>query len=229
MASWELLASERHAALTMRRAEAAGRHFVQVVPGEFAKLATCCPIVLTKHPETGRFYAGALLGFLPGENLAGDLDGVMPLDLEREGFFIVDADIAVDLEQPRFAAANMAAESERLALFDGDGAPSAHLRRVQRALGLLHAGLQESEALVQALLDARLVEPIDVSLSFDDGERLRLEGLYTVSRDALAELDDATALRLFRAGQLHHAHTLIDSLQQIARLAHRRNERLALA
>ncbi|MBB3691875.1 SapC family protein [Sphingomonas sp. BK580] len=228
MARWELLASERHAGLTMRRADAAGRHFVQVVPGEFAKLATCCPIVLTKHPETGRFYAGALLGFTSGENLAGNLDGVMPLDLEREGFFIVDTDIAVDLDQPRFAA-DLEAGVERVALFDLDGTPSTHLRRVQRALGLLHAGVAESEALMQALLDARLIEPIDVSLSFDDGERLRLEGLYTVGRDALAELDDATALRLFRAGQLHHAHTLIDSLQQIARLAHRRNERLALA
>ena len=78
-----------------------------------------------------------------------------------------------------------------------------------------------------ALLGARLIEPIDVSLSFDDGERLRLDGLYTVSRDALAELDDATALSLFRAGHLHHAYTLVNSLAQIALLAHRRNERLA--
>jgi hypothetical protein len=225
MAIWELLASERHAALAMRRASAAGRHFVQVMPSEFAKVATRCPIVLTKHPETGRFYAGALLGLVPGENLVADavgaMDGIMPLDLEREGFFVVEQDIAVDLDHARFAA-----EEGELALFDAEGAPSAHLRRVQRALGLLHAGLAESEALMAALLGARLIEPIDVSLSFDDGEKLRLDGLYTVSRDALAELDDATVLGLYRAGHLHHAHTLVDSLAQIAVLAHRRNERL---
>ncbi len=225
MAVWELLASERHAALAMRRASAAGRHFAQVVPSEFAKVATRCPIVLTKHPETGRFYAGALLGLVPGENLVADaggaMDGIMPLDLEREGFFTVEQDIAVDLDHARFAA-----EGE-LALFDAKGAPSAHLRRVQRALGLLHAGLRESDALMVALLGARMIEPIDVLLSFDDGERLRLDGLYTVSRDALAELDDAAVLDLYRAGYLHHAHTLVDSLAQVAVLAHRRNERLA--
>jgi hypothetical protein len=226
MAVWELLASERHAALAMRRASATGRHFVQVVPSEFAAVATHCPIVLTKHPETGRFYAGALLGLVPGENLvadaAGAMDGVMPLDLEREGFFVVEQDIAVDLDHARFAV-----NEEGVALFDAAGAPSSHLRRVQRALGRLHAGLAESEALMTALLGARLIEPIDVSLSFDDGERLRLDGLYTVSRDALAELDDATVLDLYRAGHLHHAHTLVDSLAQVAVLAHRRNERLA--
>jgi hypothetical protein len=226
MADLELLASERHAALAMRRAGAAGRHFVQVVPGEFAKVATRCPIVLTKHPDTGRFYAGALLGFVPGENLIagadGGMDGVMPLDLEREGFFVVEQDIAIDRDHARFAA-----EEEGVALFDATGAPSSHLRRVQRALGLLHVGLAESEALMAALLEARLIEPIDVSLSFDDGDRLRLDGLYSVSRDALAELDDAAVVRLHRAGHLHQAHTLVDSLAQIAVLAHRRNERLA--
>lgn len=226
MAVWELLASDRHAALAMRRASAAGRHFVQVMPSEFAKVATRCPIVLTKHPETGRFYAGALLGLVPGENLVADaggtMDGIMPLDLEREGFFVVEQDIAIDLDHARFAV-----EVGELALFDAEGAPSAHLRRVQRALGLVHAGLAESEALMAALLGARLIEPVDVSLSFDDGEKLRLDGLYTVSRDALAELDDATVLGLYRAGHLHHAHTLVDSLAQMAVLAHRRNERLA--
>jgi hypothetical protein len=43
----------------------------------------------TKDPETGSFYAGAILGS-PGENLFGnpeDRGGFQPLMLQREGFF----------------------------------------------------------------------------------------------------------------------------------------------
>jgi hypothetical protein len=66
-----------------------------------------------------------------------------------------------------------------------------------------------------------------VSLSFDDGERLRLEGLYTVSRDALRELDDVHVLRLFRSGHLQLAYTIAGSINQLAVLAHLRNRKLA--
>jgi hypothetical protein len=98
---------------------------------------------------------------------------------------------------------------------------------VQRALGLLKAGLDTTEPFIAAMLEAGLVEPIDISLSFDDGEKIALTGLYTISRDALSELDDAAVLRLFRAGHLQLAQTMIDSLDQIPLLARRRNDRVA--
>ena len=114
-----------------------------------------------------------------------------------------------------------------MALFDSDGEPSADLRKVQRALAALKAGLGESDAFIRPLLELRLIEPIDISLSFDDGERIRLEGLYSIGRDGLADLDDSAALRLFRAGYLQLACIMIESLNQIPLLAQRRNARLA--
>jgi hypothetical protein len=71
------------------------------------------------------------------------------------------------------------------------------------------------------------VEPIDITLSFDNGERLKLQGLYTVSRDALRELGDTDVLRLFRSGHLQLAYTMAGSLNQLALLAQARNRRLA--
>ena len=119
MPDWEILNTERHAALHARNASAEGRHFAQIVPAEFARMATRSPIFLTKHPETGAFYAGALLGFVAGENLLiddhGALEGPMPFDLERQGFFIADENIVIDRDHPRFAA-------EGVPLFDDDGA-----------------------------------------------------------------------------------------------------------
>jgi hypothetical protein len=220
----ELLNAQAHRQLRAKAASGEGRHFVQVVPAEVARIATRAPVLMTKHPETGAFYLGAVFGFTPGENLLvncdGTLDATMPLDWERDGFFVEGDSIAIEPTHPRLVG------GEGRALFDEDGQPSDALRRVQRALALLAAGLRETETAIAALLALKLVEPIDVSLSFDDGQRMALDGLYTVSRDALAGLPDAEIARLFRAGHLQLALTMADSLNQIPLLARRRNDRL---
>ncbi len=72
----------------------------------------------------------------------------------------------------------------------------------------------------------KLVEPIDISLEFDDGQRLSLDGLYTISRDNLNELTDSDTIALFRCGYLQAAITMSISLNQINVLARRRNNRL---
>jgi len=111
-------------------------------------------------------------------------------------------------------------------LFDESGEPTDVLRRIQKALGLLVAGNEATQSFIKTLVDFRLVEPIDISLKFDDGENLRLDGLYTVSLDSIAELDDSLALSLFRKGYLQLAYCIAGSLRQIPLLANRRNARL---
>ena len=225
MARLELLNTEAHGGLRLRPPVAAEPHFVQIVLPEFASAAACCPILFAKNPETGSFYAGAMFGFKRGENLLDDDSGVgrafRPLDVERQGFFASGEEIAVDLDHPRIS------RDEGDPLFDEDGDPAEAMRRIQRAIGLLVTGTDQTDAFIRKMVDLRLVESIDISLNFDDGETLRLEGLYTVSLDSLAELDDQPALELFRSGYLHHAYTVADSLRQIPVLAHRRNQHLA--
>jgi len=46
-----------------------------------------------------------------------------------------------------------------------------------------------------------------------------------VSLDRLRDVDDAAALRLFRAGHLQLAYTMAGSLKQVPRLARLRNQR----
>jgi len=70
------LDAEEHARFRVRPLPAEIPHFVEIMTGEFAAAAAVCPIFLTKNAETGAFYAGALFGFKPGENLvAGAGDG----------------------------------------------------------------------------------------------------------------------------------------------------------
>lgn len=197
-------------------------YFVPVVAAEFAAAAAACPVLLTKDAETGRFYAGAMLGFEPGESLvalrAGE--GFWPLHVERQGFFIAGDSIAIDPEDPRFGT------GDGELLFGEDGIPAPALRGIQQTLAQLHHGVRATQAFVDAMLAHKLVEPIDVTLRFDDGTALDLAGLYTVSLDSLHALDDAAVLALFRAGHLQLAYAVAGSLRQIAVLAARRNRRL---
>jgi hypothetical protein len=87
----------------------------------------------------------------------------------------------------------------------------------------LQAGIEATDVFIRALNDLKLIEPIDISLTFG-GELLTLQGLYTVSLDAIRELDDAAALRVLRSGHLQLAYTMNVSLKQIPILAQLRDQ-----
>jgi len=226
MATLEVLNIHAHAALQMAAPTSGDRHFVQVVLDEIESAGAYFPILFCKNADTGEFYAGAMLGLKPGENLVRDQPDGEPANrlhhVVREGFYIAEDAIAIDPQHPRFGVGNGSP------VFGTDGDATLALRSVQRALGLLHAAITPTNAFIARLLSLKLVEPIDLSFSFDDGERLTVEGLYTISRDALAELDDNVVLELFRSGDLERIHGVIASLHHIRRLARLRNDRFAV-
>ncbi|WP_315762791.1 SapC family protein [Sphingomonas sp. Y38-1Y] len=219
----ELLNSQDHGALRLGSLDEAPPHFVQIVIDEFAAAAALCPILITKAAETGQFYAGAILGLKPDEPTLvtrDQLTGLFePLDWMRRGFHVSGEQIAIDRDDPRFA--DTAGEP----MFEGD-TPSPALQAMARSLGRLKLGLDATQAFIDAMERHRLLEPIEVALDFDDGERLNLAGLYSISLDAIGELPDADALALLRAGHLQAAYTMVQSLRQIGRLARLRNARL---
>lgn len=220
---FELLNARDHGHLRFRCHRDTTLHFVQIVVSEFVAAAACCPVLFTKDATTGDFYAGAMLGFKAGECLlrsAADRSGFEPLNIQRDGFFTAGEQIAIDRGHARFGA-------QGELLFDEAQQPSAHLRQMQRVLRQLHEGVAQTNAFIRVLLDLKLIEPIEVSLNFDDGERLSLQGLYTVSMDALHSLWDTEAIALFRRGDLQRIYTMHASLGQIGVLAYKRNRLLA--
>jgi hypothetical protein len=216
-----------HARLRLRAMPPETPHFVEIVVSEFLAAAAVCPIFLTKNADTGSFYAGAMFGFRPGENLvaaAGERTAAyVPLDRQRAGFYVSGEDIAIDLDNPRFTSS----EPEGEPLFEENGEPGPALRGIQRQLARLVEGKRETDAFIATLLELKLVEPIDISLQFDDGEKLVLQGLYTISQDGLHDLGDAEVLRLFRNGSLQSIYAATGSLKQVGELAERRNRMLA--
>ncbi|NTS65561.1 SapC family protein [Sphingomonas sp. HHU CXW] len=223
MPIWEMLNRQDHGSLRVSRKSDAQRHFAQIVPAEFLQAAPYYAILFTKHPDTGAFYAGVVMGLEPDENLLvvdDTLPDYRPADLERRGFFTTPDGIAIDRDDPVFA------DPAGQTLFGIDGEPALALRRVQQALHTLEVGLSESDALIARLLSHRLLEPIDVKMEFDDGRSLRLDGLYTISLDALHALPDEVALDLFRSGDLQLAYAQTGSVRHLRTLGRIRNARL---
>jgi hypothetical protein len=225
MGKLEFLDPQAHANLRLATNNAANRNFVQIVAAEFLPAMHDYPILFTKHPESGAFYAGALMGLEPGQNILandGILNGYRPADLVRQGFFLSEEKIAIDPDDPVFAP-------DGEPLFDATGESSKALKRVQHAMQTLHHGLSETSAIIDRFLTHRLIEPIDITLDFDDGGRLRLDGLYSISLDSLHALPDEVALDLFRRGDLQIAYAQTASIQHIRRLARIRNDHLFAA
>jgi hypothetical protein len=219
------LNSEEHKNLKIRTEASAslgdGQRFVPVVLNEFQFLVAHYPLLFSKDAETGAFYCGAVMGFDEGENLFLDEDCYRPLNLRRMPFYTAGDDVAIDLDHPRVGDSGEA-------LFTDAGEPTQFLAGTVGALREVRHGLDKMKDFIDTLLKLKLIEGLSVTLAFDDGKR-DLQGLYTINRDALAGLQDAEVLELFRSGYLQHIHLMIASLRQVANLANKKNRRLLQA
>jgi hypothetical protein len=198
------------------------QRFVPVIVGEFAFLVPHYPIFFAKDSETGSFYCGAMLGIDEGENLflGEGPEGYRPLNLRRGPFFTAGSDIAIDLDHPRVDTGGQP-------LFTEAGEPSDYLRSIMGLFQDLRPGLEQTRIFIESLMKLKLVEPIDISLAFDDGTRRQLDGLYTINQDVLKKLADGDIIDLFRRGYLQAIYLMIASLKQVPVLAQKKNARLA--
>lgn len=223
MPKFELLNYQMHRHLRMQPVAGATPHFVQIVTSEFSAAALASPVMLSKDPQTGDFFVGAVMSLKPGEAPLKSVDergGLNPLSRQCSGFYISGEQIAIDRDNPRFS------EVDGELLFDDAQQPNECLRQMQIALGKYHGGLEATRSFIDSMNKLKLIEPVDMSLSFDSGEKLTIKGLYTIGLDSLRDIDDAAALRLFRSGYLQLAYTIATSLPQVGILAHLRNRQL---
>jgi hypothetical protein len=206
---------EIHRALRVKPGFAAEKNFVSAVVGEFIHLAAHYPILLSKDAETGAFYTGVMLGVDPGENLFAGVPIYRPLNLQRGPFFTAGSELAIDLDHPSVGSGEL--------LFSESGAPSNYLAAIIGLFQNLVPGLEQTKAFVATLLELKLIDPVDIKLSFDDGSERTLEGLYTISRERLMNLPDGDVIGLFRRGYLELCTLMLMSLKNVATLAERKN------
>jgi hypothetical protein len=207
---------------------------VMTFPTEYGDIQREYPIFFRKDAQTGEYLSVALLGFTKDENLFLDGDrwdaGYVPGILARGPFLIGFQErneggeikrepvIHVDLENPRVSQT----EGERVFLDLGGNSP--YLERVAAILKGINQGLDVSKAMFAAFTAADLIEPMKLEIKFAE-EQYNLVGLHTINREKLANLDAETLHRLHRAGFLHGAYLVVNSLGNVQRLVERKQRR----
>ncbi|MBT8094694.1 MAG: SapC family protein, partial [Gammaproteobacteria bacterium] len=198
MSQYEILDKEKHRRLRIRTGNGAALGdavmYVMTYPMEFRDIQSCYPILFTKDPNTGGFFAAAVLGFEADQNLFLQQDGwdasYIPALIQRQPFLIARGGegenaspvVSLDLDHPRVS------QDEGEALFDGDGDPSDFLKQKIALLDKLHHGLQHGSGFVDTLLQHELLEQISLDIAFNDGSKKTVQGFYCIAEERLYQL-----------------------------------------
>lgn len=211
---------------------------VPVFPTEFADVQREYPIFF-RRDKNGQYYAVALLGFAPDENLYLDGDrwdaAHVPAIVARGPFLIgfqerqeggevrQDPVIHIDMDSPRIS------QSEGEPAFMEQGGHSPYLQRMVRLLSALNDGHAFSKVMFEAFLAQDLIAPVELEVKITGAEPLNLQGFYTLEREKLAALDSAKLYELHRAGFLHGAYLILASHGNLNKLIGRKVKRAQAA
>lgn len=206
---------------------------VGVVPREFGRLVAHYPIFLRRTPADDAFECGAMLGFSGNENLflSGDRWDALyvPLNVQRQPFAVVarpggdpnNLAVAFDSDSPRVLT------DGGEALFLSDGQPTEYLQRVSSALNEMVQGARMGFEYTAKLDALGLIEKVRVDVEFANRSQVKLDGLYSISRDKLGALAPKKLGELRDAGYLEWIYIQLASLVHMNGLIARKNLKLA--
>jgi hypothetical protein len=233
MSQYEVLDKDKHRQLRIKTGNSAAlgdaAMYVMTYPMEFRDIQSCYPILFTKDPNTGGFFAAAMMGFEANQNLFLQDDGwdasYIPAAVQRQPFLIATrsddqsegAVVSVDLDHPRVS------QDEGEALFDADGGTTAFLEQKIALLDKLHRGLQHSSGFIDSLLQHDLLEKITFDIAFNDGQKKSVQGFYSIAEERLYQLKGDVLESLNGAGYLQPVFMAVASLSRMRDLIERRN------
>ena len=233
MSQYEILDKEKHRNLRIKTGYGAALGdavmYVMTYPMEFRDVQGCYPILFTKDPNTGGFFAAALLGFEADQNLFLQDDGwdasYVPALAQRQPFLIATGKdgntdnpmVSLDLEHPRVS------QDEGEALFDDAGQPTEFLNQKVALLDKLHRGLQHGRGFIDALLQHELLEQITLDIAFGDGSKKTIDSFYTIAEERLYQLKGDVLESLNQSGYLQPVFMAVASLSRLRDVIERRN------
>jgi hypothetical protein len=233
MSQYEILSKEKHRGLRVETGYSAALGdavmYVMTYPMEFRDIQSCYPILFTKDPNTGGFFAAAVMGFEPDQNLFLQEDGwdatYIPAMVQRQPFLIATGAeggnetpvVSLDLDHPRVS------QDKGEPLFDADGAPTEFLNQKIALLDKLHRGLQHGKGFIDTLLQHDLLEQITFDLAFSDGSKKSVQGFYSIAEERLYQLKGDVLESLNQAGYLQPVFMAVASLSRLRDVIERRN------
>jgi hypothetical protein len=203
--------------------------YVMTYPMEFRDIQSCYPILFTKDPNTGGFFAAAVMGFEADQNLFLKDDGwdasYVPAMVQRQPFLIATGAeggnenpvVSLDLDHPRVS------QDEGETLFDSHGAPTDFLNQKIALLDKLHRGLQHGKGFIDTLLQHELLEQITLDIAFNDGDKKSVQGFYSIAEERLYQLKGDVLESLNQSGYLQPVFMAVASLSRIRDIIDRRN------
>ena len=208
----------------------ATEHLIPLVLSEFGRASTSFPIVFTKNLDTGQFSVVAMCGFEKQENLFFEQGSwtsyYVPLNILRQPFFLGTEDgkdgekqiVCLDVGSP-------AISEEGEALFNKAGEPTPYLEKMQLMLSELYNGEKRTQKFVQWLAAKNLIQKMILDIKFDNGETLKVQGIYTIDEEALNQLPAGEFQDLRERGYLAFVYAMILSLDHISGMVKTRNIR----
>jgi hypothetical protein len=188
---------------------------------EFAEACKEYAVVFTRAAN-GRVVPVVMLGLRSRENLFVDAEGrwsgrYIPAFVRRYPFVLAELpgqSLGVCIDE---AYAGLG-EGEGEALFDAEGKDTPFLRNALDFLAQYQREYVRTEAFCQRLDAAGLLTGMNARADLVDGRSFTVGSLLVVDEQKLLALPDATALALFRAGELHLVSMHLLSLSNLQRL-----------
>jgi len=236
MNAYELLDKESHKSLKVRagRGAALGDSVMHAMtyPMEFRDVQANYPILFTRDPANGAYFATAIFGFEDNENLFLDGDkwlaSYVPAMVRRQPFMIARqtleggeerSAVSIDMSHPRVS------EDQGEALFTEAGEPSEFLNSSIDLLHQISQGVDHNRGFIDALIAHELLEAVTLDFTFNDGTKTSLQGFFTVAEETLYRLEGETLAALNQAGYLQPIFMAVASLGQLRALIEKRNAR----
>lgn len=197
---------------------------------EFNEACKEYAIVFTRSGG-GRTVPVVMLGLRARENLFVDDDGrwtgrYVPAFVRRYPFVLAELpgqSLAVCIDEA-YAGVN---DEEGEALFDGQGQDTPFLRNALDFLTQYQREYLRTEAFCQRLEQAGLLTEMNARADLADGRSFTVGSVLVVDEKKLMALPDATALQLFRSGELHliamHLMSLSNMQGLVDRMAQRKS------
>ena len=202
---------------------------------EFFHALPYFPIAFVQQ-QNSSYTPCAVLGLKNGENLFLDAKGIWLDDVYRPAYirrypFITEA-ISVDevhmddkkLRKP-ILVDETALITDAPALFVANGVATPEWEVIESFVTEYISAERLTLSFTQKLDSLNLLEPFDAQIHPDQGETVRLKGLYRINENKLNNLPAKTIKELMQSGELSRIYAHLISLENFAKLLDRSSQR----
>lgn len=193
---------------------------------EFFKAALDYPIAFAREPKSGEFVPMAVLGLKQKQNLFVDTQGrwrphaYVPAYFRRYPFCIAELPLPKEGQPSRLVCVqeDQLSKDSPTPLFKASGEPTPAWEPLLKLIEAVEGARQQTRVLTRRLEALQLLVPFDAVATSNQGERLRLQGMFRVDEEKLAEAQTKDVKTLIKKGEMRAIYAHLLSLENFARL-----------